>query len=89
VKKFIDVLIDIKLMECEARLKEVSQRINFLVTNIPMMKVGHELTISYENEYVELIKERHKLDLAIGKLSRVFNRRTIEIMVNDPELNKE
>ena len=89
MKKFIDVLIDIKLMECEARLKEVSQRINFLVTNIPMMKVGHELTISYENEYVELIKERHKLDLAIGKLSRVFNRRTIEIMVNDPELNKE
>jgi hypothetical protein len=89
MKLFIDVLIDIKLMECEARLKEVSERIDFLVTNIPMMKVGHELTISYENEYVELLKERHTLDLAVNKLSRVFNRRTIQMMVNDSQLNKE
>lgn len=89
MKKFIDVLIDIKLMECEARLKEVSERIDFLLVNIPMMKVGHELTISYESEFTDLIKERHKLDVAVNKLSRVFNRRTIQMMLNDKELNKE
>ncbi len=89
MRKFIDDLIDIKLLEIESKLSEVNVEIDKVVRRLHVMDLNSELTISYRDRFVDLIIERHRLCVAENKLSRAFNRRTIECMVNDPELNKE
>lgn len=78
MKQFIDVLLDMKLDECDKTIKEVHAQIEEIGRREPYVKKGTKAYDDLEQEFFGLVVRRATLENAKFKLLSVYTRRNMD-----------
>lgn len=88
MRTYLDTFIDMKIDECEESIRQITKSIDNFERRLISNENDREFINRLAGEYADVIIRRHQLARSMDRLHKQLQKRNIEAMVNDTQLNK-